>query len=228
MIETDLSALCETLNSRLLEQSSRILVAIAGAPASGKSTQAAWLSEQLNEKHETRTSQISIVVPMDGFHLDNVILQRDDLLARKGSPVTFDATGLWHLLSRIRQMDTDQGSGGEAATPDSSVAFPVFDRKLDLSRAAGDRVLIEHRCIIVEGNYLLLEQHPWTLLRDLFDITVMFDVPEEVLKERLTERWLSHGESLKKARSRVENNDLPNARTVIAHSADADFLIRNG
>ena len=230
MNETDLLALRETISRQLQEETSSLLVAIAGAPASGKSTQAALLSRQLNENHASseNTGQISIVVPMDGFHLDNRVLEREGLLSRKGSPATFDAIGLLHMLERIKQMDTPQSSGSDATTTDSFIAFPVFDRELDLSKAAADRVLPEHRCIIVEGNYLLLEQQPWALLRELFDITVMLDVPEETLSERLTARWLSHGETLEKARSRAEYNDLPNARTVISYSSKADFIIRNG
>jgi len=237
MIQTDLPALCDTISGQLLGQNLRILVAIAGAPASGKSTQAALLSQQLNNRHAQQKTPISIVVPMDGYHLDNAVLEREDLLTRKGSPATFDATGLLHLIQRIRKMDVNEAEGVRAKvtatttssdSTDAAIAFPLFDRNLDLSRAGADQVLPEHRCIIVEGNYLLLEEHPWCLLRDLFDITVMLDVPEEILSERLTERWLSHGESLQMARSRAENNDLPNARTVIAQSSKADFVIRNG
>jgi len=228
MIETDLSALSETISRRLAEQNSRLLVAIAGAPASGKSTLAERLSRRLNQSQTTPAESFSIVVPMDGFHLDNVVLEQEGLLARKGSPATFDANGLLRLLERIKHMHTDAGRDAEVTAAKSFIAFPVFDRQLDLSRAAADRVLPEHRCIIVEGNYLLLEQPPWVSLRELFDMTVMLDVPEETLSERLTERWLSHGESLQQARSRAENNDLPNARTVISYSSEADFLIRNG
>jgi len=239
MIEIDRTALCEAISARLPEQGSRLLVAIVGAPASGKSTQAALLSRQLNEQHKGAMAPVSIVVPMDGFHLDNSILEQEGQMARKGSPATFDATGLLHLLQRIKQQDAGQSSlplaNAIAKTDppnlsnavDSSIAFPVFDRSLDLSRAAADRVLPEHRCIIVEGNYLLLQQPPWHSLRELFDITVMLDVPQSTLSERLIERWLSHGESLQMARSRTDKNDLPNARTVISNSSKADFLIRN-
>jgi len=42
--------------------------------------------------------------------------------------------------------------------------------------------------VVVEGNYLLLESQPWVRLRRHFDITVLVDVPETVLRNRLIKR----------------------------------------
>ena len=52
------------------EGADRLLVAIAGAPGSGKSTQAARLNSEIN----SISPGISTVIPMDGFHLDNAVL----------------------------------------------------------------------------------------------------------------------------------------------------------
>ena len=68
----------------------RIIVAIAGPPGSGKSTTADLLCKAL-EKQYCLTAQ---VVPMDGFHYDNAILQQVGLSHKKGSPQTFDVGGL--------------------------------------------------------------------------------------------------------------------------------------
>ncbi len=56
----------------------RVLIAIAGAPGSGKSTFAEHLSGYLGKK--------ASVIPMDGFHLDNSVLEAKGLLSVKGAP----------------------------------------------------------------------------------------------------------------------------------------------
>jgi pantothenate kinase len=45
--------------------------------------------------------------------------------------------------------------------------------KLDLARAGGRIIAPEHRFLIAEGNYLLLDEAPWLHLADMFDLTVM-------------------------------------------------------
>ncbi len=47
--------------------------------------------------------------------------------------------------------------------------------------------------MLTEGNYLLLDEPPWSALAPLFDLTVMIDAPEDVLERRLVERWLAYG-----------------------------------
>ena len=117
---------------------SRYMVAIAGAPASGKSTLAENLRDALMAEGET-----AIVVPMDGFHFDDRILNARGHRPRKGAPFTFDVPGFEVLLKRIKAREPD-------------IAIPVFDRSMELSRAAADIVDEKARFILVEGNYLLL------------------------------------------------------------------------
>ena len=183
----------------------RVIVAIAGPPAAGKSTFVEQLVQQLDN---------AVVVPMDGFHLDNVILEKRGLLSRKGSPETFDASAYAHLLQRIK-------------TSNETMYAPVFDRKADLSRASAIEVSPETKVILAEGNYLLLDQAPWQQLQPLFDLTVSLSVPEAVLQQRLLQRWLDHGLTAEAALARAESNDLPNARLVINKSIPADCLINN-
>lgn len=180
----------------------RFLVGLAGAPGAGKSTLAAALAGRLPAAR---------VVPMDGFHYDNAVLEARGLLARKGAPETFDVAGFLHLLKRLRTED--------------EVAIPVFDRAIDLARAGADVVLPRDRVLIVEGNYLLLDRTPWTELRPLFDLTVFLEVPEAELERRLVQRWLDHGLAPDAARARALGNDIPNARHVARHSARAELVL---
>ncbi|UVK39362.1 nucleoside triphosphate hydrolase [Mesorhizobium sp. AR10] len=183
----------------------RFIVAIAGPPAAGKST----LSTSL---HDLLPEGAAEVVPMDGFHYDDIVLNRRGLRARKGAPETFDFAGFETLLKRIR-----------ASEPD--IAIPVFDRNMELSRAAAAIVTAETKFILVEGNYLLLDEEPWSRLAPLFDFTVYVDVPRAELERRLVERWHEHGRSDEDARAWIASNDMPNIDRVLARRRPADLII---
>ncbi|MDI4639100.1 MULTISPECIES: nucleoside triphosphate hydrolase [Halomonadaceae] len=194
--------------ARLLEASmhrQRFIVALAGPPAAGKSFLSEWLCREIN----LRQPGIAAVVPMDGYHFDNAVLEPEGLVPVKGAPETFDIDGLRQDLTRIRRADR-------------RVAVPVFDRPLDLARAGGRIITLEHRLIIVEGNYLLLDQGDWSALRPLYDLTLFLDVPDEVLEARLIQRWLGMGQDQAGALERTHNKDLLNARLIKAASVPAD------
>ncbi|MFN4158055.1 MAG: nucleoside triphosphate hydrolase [Gemmobacter sp.] len=199
--------LAETILARLGKD--RMIVAIAGAPGSGKSTLAEALCAALNTRH----AGVAAVMPMDGYHLDNAILDARGLRARKGSPPTFDVDGLACDLARVRAANRP-------------VILPVFDRDLDLARAGAREVGPEVPVILIEGNYLLLDQDPWRDLAPLFDLTVFLEVPEAELERRLIDRWLHYGHDAPAARARALGNDIPNARLVATTSRPADITIR--
>jgi pantothenate kinase len=181
----------------------RFITAVAGPPGAGKSTVAAQIVAAIG--HHAR------VVPMDGFHYDNAVLDQLGLRARKGAPETFDAAGFLHLMRRLR--------AGEDA------AIPVFDRDMDLARAGADLVTAADKYLIVEGNYLLLNDAPWCDLAPLFDLTVYIDVPEAELDARLVDRWHHHGRTPEDARHWIDSNDMPNIRRVMQGSRQADIVI---
>ncbi|GAB4359580.1 MAG: nucleoside triphosphate hydrolase [Oricola sp.] len=187
----------------------RIVAAIAGAPGSGKSTLAANLVARI----EAAAPGLAAILPMDGYHFDDMLLEKMGRRARKGAPDTFDVGGYRHMLQRLRDNLED------------AIAVPVFDRDIEIARAGARLIPQAARIIVTEGNYLLLRSPPWADLRPLFDLAVFIDVPEDTLRERLAGRWAGYGLSSGALRARLDGNDMPNARLVIAKSGGADYRI---
>ena len=202
---TTIDALC----NRLLAQpgAQRYLTAIAGAPGSGKSTLAEKLADALNAD----TPGSAAVLPMDGYHYDDSVLNDRGWRPRKGAPHTFDVSGFSHMLTRMR------------ANQEPEIAVPVFDRSIEIARAGARLIPRSVRHIIVEGNYLLLNQPPWDGLAAQFDLTVFLEVPLAELERRLKARWSDlKGDDLI---TKMEGNDLPNARLVATQSKPADLVV---
>jgi pantothenate kinase len=196
--------LADLIRARSSGHAGRFLTALAGPPGSGKSTLAAEVVAAIGAGAKA--------VPMDGFHYDDAILNARGARARKGAPDTFDVAGFAHLLGRLRAED--------------EVAIPVFDRSLELSRGSAEIVGPDDRLLVVEGNYLLLNEGPWADLWRQFDLTVWIDVPEAELDRRLLDRWAHYGKTPDAARAWIDSNDMPNIRRTIAKSRPADVMIR--
>ncbi len=110
-------------------------------------------------------------------------------------------------------------------SPGEEVAVPIFDRAADLARAGAAVVAPSTRFVIVEGNYLLLDEAPWNRLATLFDWTIFLDVPRGRLAHRLVQRWIDHGLSQQAARERAFSNDMANAERVMARRRTCDMVI---
>lgn len=188
----------------------RALVALAGPPGAGKSHVADALAAGL----EARAPGRAAVLPMDGYHFDDMLLEARGLRARKGAPHTFDIDGLRVMLERL------------AADDGRPVVVPVFDRGIEIARAGAREIPASVRLVIVEGNYLLLDQPGWRELAGCFGLTVFIDVAEPVLRQRLAARWA--GLDPEEAAARLEGNDLPNMRLVLEQGRPADLRLPNG
>lgn len=201
---TDVKHLASEIRS-LSAAGSILTIAVAGPPGSGKSTFSAALATQIGPS--------CCVVPMDGFHLDNSVLQDRGLLARKGAPDTFDCAGFSHLVD-----DLKRGSG---------TIFPTFDRDSDSVVPAGGHVPAGTTVLLFEGNYLLFDETGWRDLAAKWDAAIWLDVPPAILEARLIRRWRDQGMSEADATARAKVNDLTNARHVIDKALPAKWTVSN-
>jgi pantothenate kinase len=186
----------------------RCLIAIAGPPAVGKSTLAECLCEKLN-----RANKQAAIVPMDGFHMDNDTLIANALLHRKGAPMTFDVSAFKSTL--------------ESLLRDDEVSVPLFDRAKDCTIPNAAKIMGGDQYVIVEGNYLLLDQEDWRDLIQFWGYSVFVEADFDELERRLINRWLDHGLDHETAKQRAHNNDLINAATVLNYRLKSDLTLTN-
>ena len=208
MLQINLDELASVLINQATSQ--RIIVAIAGPPGVGKTTMAQKLSELINKQHTGMCS----ILPMDGYHFDDIYLEQMAWRERKGASHTFDVGGLAHMLNRLEVNNEKQ------------IAVPVFDRSIEIVRAGARMIPQSVSIVLAEGNYLLLKQAPWDKLAVYFDTTVMLKASLITLEKRLYNRWVEHGLSSDEIASKLNENDLPNVEMVVNMSTTADYFIQ--
>ncbi len=200
---------------RLLEaarhaQPRRYALGIAGIGGSGKST----LARYLHEACEQAEPGGAAVLAMDGFHLSNAELHRRGLSQFKGSPETFDTGSFLELLQRAR--------AGEVGLP-----YPIYDRVAHEPAFPQDcRLSGGTRLLIVEGNYLLLDEPPWDRLATLLDECWLIDVAPERAKRWIITRHQRGGRSRADAEGHYERTDRPNAERVLANMQQPRLVVR--
>lgn len=202
-------SIAQALSEQILtapQSGKRKLIALAGPPASGKTTLSWALADSLSQAGCSTS-----VVPMDGFHLDNRVLSDLNLLHRKGAPETFDAEGVLRLVQALSHVDR--------------VFYPTFDRDEDFSRAAAGVVDAQCDCVVIEGNYLLFDAPVWKDLQTFWDVSIRLNVPTEILKQRLVQRWIDFGLPQDQAEQRALGNDLANAKSIADRALPSTITI---
>lgn len=191
----------------------RVLMLMAAPPGAGKSTLASFLEYLAKDVIPEYKVQ---AIGMDGFHrrqeyllTHSTIVDGQEVLMVdvKGSPVTFD---LEKLVSRIQHV-----------IKDNDCSWPVYDRHLH--NPVEDAITIDADILILEGNYLLLDEPGWSGIRDFADYTVSIKADESVLRNRLVDRKAKSGNTREKAEKFVDFSDMRNVRLCLNHTGKADL-----
>ncbi|WP_107771051.1 nucleoside/nucleotide kinase family protein [Nocardioides sediminis] len=194
----------------LLDRSERVVLGITGAPGAGKST----LAEALLSRLPTRLGADAVGhLPMDGFHLADVQLDRLGRRDRKGAPDTFDVAG---YVAALRRLHDER---------DRTLFAPGFERHLEQPLAAAIAIPPSARLVVTEGNYLLLPDDGWERVRPLLAEVWFTEVDDDVRRGRLVRRHEQFGKSPEAARAWVEQVDERNAELVAATRASADLVV---
>ena len=82
--------------------------------------------------------------------------------------------------------------------------------------------------MVTEGNYLLLDEGPWAVVRDALDECWYVDLPDEVRRERLAARHRAHGRTADQAWGRTIGSDEANALLVVGTRGRADLTFSLG
>ncbi len=198
LLAAELTALAAARTDR------RLVVGIAGRPGAGKSTLAAALVREL--------AGAAITVPMDGFHLADAALTVLGRRDRKGAPDTFDPRGYAALLHRIR-------------TEPGPIFAPGFERSLEQPLAQAV-IVADQPIVLTEGNYLLVDDPDWQLVRAQLAQVWWLDSDEAERVADLTARHVRYGKTPAEAADWVARVDQPNAVAAAASASRADRVVR--
>jgi pantothenate kinase len=197
------------------EKGERVIVFLAAPPAVGKSTLTIFLEKLSNEIKESIPIQN---LSLDGFHFPNEYLKENKIIVEgkeqclydiKGMPETFDYIKFKDYLEKIKT---------------GNIKWPIYDR--NLHDIVMDKIDVEAEIILIEGNWLLLDEDGWRDLIKLCDYSIFIESSENVLKNRLINRKIRGGMSDKDALEFYKRCDGKNVHRVLSKHHEADLVLK--
>ncbi|CUM64157.1 uncharacterized protein PRCAT00001749001 [Priceomyces carsonii] len=204
-------------NSKLKAQpNSRVLICLAGVPGSGKSTLSSYVVNELN-KHVS-----AVVLPQDGFHLYRHELKElpnsEEAIFKRGAPFTFNSLAFLELVKKL----------DDPAYLDKTIAAPSFSHELKDPSEGKIIITGDTNIIVIEGNYVLLNDENWNEISIHADDSWFMDTPLSVVRDRIIKRHVQSGIVVneQEAIKRVDESDLLNAKYILANSKPAKVIIK--
>lgn len=214
-IEEIFIPLLQRLTKLQQEKGRRILVMLAAPPGAGKSTLLDFLEHLSKTTDGVKEIQ---TIGMDGFHhYQDYLLSHETvrdgktikMVEIKGAPITFD---LEALEERIKLVASGNNCG-----------WPTYDR--NLHNPVENAIQVTSDIVLLEGNYLLLDEDGWRGLSDYADYTIFISANEDMLRSRLVERKAKNT-PIEQAKDFVEKSDMRNALEVLHGSKKANLNLR--
>jgi pantothenate kinase len=195
----------------------RFVIGIGGPPACGKSAFTSLLSAVCCA---VAAAPIAAAVSLDGWHYPNQYLDTHTLVRNgvevplrrvKGGPASFDSGAALAFLKLIRT--------------EPRLAYPTYSRILHDPLPDGAWIEPHHHLILMEGNYLLVDQAPWDAFAALFDLSIFLTAPRAELIHSLRERHLRGGKDSAAVEKHMQFSDYPNMDLITQHSRAADITV---
>jgi len=153
------------------------IISIAGSVAVGKSTSARILQSLLSNWPNTR--QVDLITT-DGFLYPLEKLKKDNLLQKKGFPVSYDTAKLIQFLA-----DVKSGKSGVTAPIYSHLTYDIIPNRFDIVNQP-DILILEGLNVLQTGS----RKAGQVFVSDFVDFSIYVDADESLLKEWYIRRFL--------------------------------------
>ena len=157
------------------------IIGVAGSVAVGKSTTARVLEALL--ARWPNVPKVDLLTT-DGFLYPNAILERENLMEKKGFPDSYDLPALLRFLS-----DVKAGRNPVRAPIYSHLIYDVVPNQwIEIDRP--DILIVEGLNVLQTGR-LPRDGKAIPFVSDFFDFSVYLDADEEILKDWYVDRFLT-------------------------------------